>query len=58
MVAEGMSCYEVAGMPGRSPRTVEGWVNDFNETGFSALYDKGRTFIKTRGCLQDQPKRQ
>ena len=43
MVANGMSCYEVAGMLGHSPRTVESWVNDFNETGFSALYDKERT---------------
>lgn len=43
MVANGMSCYEVAGMLGHSPRTVESWVKDFNETGFSAPYDKERT---------------
>ena len=43
MVANGMSCYEVAGMLGHTPRTIESWVNDFNETGFSGLYDKERT---------------
>ena len=43
MVANGMSCYEVAGMLGHSPRTIESWVNDFNDTGFSALYDRQRS---------------
>ena len=43
MVANGMNCYEVAGMLGHSPRTIESWVNDFNDIGFSALHDRRRS---------------
>lgn len=37
LVAQGMSCPEVARLLGDAPRTVENWVNGFEETGLRAL---------------------
>jgi transposase len=42
MVANGMSCYEVAEMLGHGPRTIEYWVRSFNAHGFGRLYEKQR----------------
>ncbi len=42
LVAQGMSCYDVAEKFGHSPRTVESWISGFNRNGFSALYDRDR----------------
>lgn len=40
LAASGMSCYDVASVLGRSPRTVEYWVTRFNENGFAGLREK------------------
>lgn len=40
MAVSGMSCYEVASVLGRSPRTIEYWVAHFNENGFAGLQEK------------------
>ena len=39
LVCSGLSCYEVADLLGHSPRTVESWVNHFEQNGFAALQD-------------------
>lgn len=39
LVAEGFSCYRVAGWLGRDPRTVERWVRRYREEGVEALGD-------------------
>lgn len=45
LVCEGMSCYEVADILGRSPRTIQYWVKNFEDIGFEGLWEgerKGR----------------
>ncbi len=42
LVAQGMSCPEVARLYGDAPRTVEYWVHQFEEEGLSGLIDLER----------------
>ena len=37
LLSQGYSCYEVAGMLGQDPRTVQRWVTRFAEGGFNRL---------------------
>jgi transposase len=39
LVAQGMSCRKAAQLLGDAPRTVENWVNGFEQTGLKALSD-------------------
>jgi transposase len=39
LVAQGMTCREVAGVLGDAPRTVEYWVHRFEARGFAGLSD-------------------
>lgn len=54
LVCAGRSCYEVAELFGHSPRTIEYWVERFEQSGFSGLVDqerKGRpTALDERMC--------
>lgn len=43
LVAQGMSCYDVAHVLGQDPRTVQRWVEKFNERGFGALEEGERS---------------
>mgnify|MGYP001769034654 CR=1 FL=1 len=43
LVAKGHSCSTVADFLGHSVKTIENWVNRFNEEGFQALRDEQRT---------------
>jgi transposase len=43
LVSQGMTCPDVALKLGDSVRTVENWVNGFENDGFSALSDKPRS---------------
>lgn len=43
LVAQGMTCPEVARMLGDGTRTVENWVNGFEELGFAALTEGERS---------------
>lgn len=43
LVASGHTCYEVARLFNHSPRSIEYWVQRFNESGFSGLQDSVRT---------------
>jgi len=42
LVAQGQSCYEVAGLLGDSARSVEYWVGHFEERGFAGLQPRSR----------------
>lgn len=42
LVCAGYSCYEVAGLLGHSPRTVESWVKHFEKSGFAGLEETQR----------------
>ena len=42
LVSKGMSCYQAGAFLGHDSTTVQRWVHDFNENGFSGLYDKER----------------
>lgn len=42
LVCVGMSCYEVASLLGRSPRTIQYWVKKFEEIGFEGLWEGER----------------
>jgi transposase len=42
LVAQGMSCPEVARLLGDAPRAVQMWVHQFEDKGFSGLVDKSR----------------
>src|SRR5438045_1529157 len=48
LVAEGMSCPQVAGLFGDSPRTVEYWVQRFEHKGLAGLADADRPGRPTR----------
>ena len=39
LVAQGMSCRQAAHLLGDAPRTVENWVNGFEQEGLRALSD-------------------
>lgn len=43
LACEGLSGYEIADLLGDSPRTVEYWINRFEENGFSGLREGERT---------------
>ena len=43
LVASGRSCYEVAELFGRSPRSIQMWVQRFNQSGFAGLQDLEKT---------------
>jgi transposase len=43
LVAQGMSCPEVSGLLGDSPRTVEYWVRRFEERGLAGLVEGERS---------------
>ena len=42
LVSEGMNCYDAGTILGENPKTMERWVNGFNEKGFNALKDGKR----------------
>lgn len=42
LVAQGMSCREVAGLLGDSPRTVQYWIRRFEENGLGGLVEGDR----------------
>lgn len=42
LVSQGHSCYDVAEWFGHSPRSVQYWVQKFNEKGFAGLQDVER----------------
>jgi transposase len=42
LVCAGKSCYEVADLLGHSPRTVQYWVERFEQSGFAGLEDQER----------------
>jgi transposase len=42
LVAQGISCAKAASLLGDSPRTVQYWVNRFEEDGFAGLADADR----------------
>lgn len=42
-VCRGLSCYETAAVWGRSPRSVEHWVQRFENRGLPGLHEKGRS---------------
>ena len=42
LVCSGLSCYEVADLLGHSARTIQCWVNRFEQNGFAALQDRPR----------------
>jgi len=43
LVAHGMSCREVAGLLGDAPRTVQNWINRFEEKGLSGIVESERS---------------
>ena len=43
LVCSGFSCYKVAELLGRSPRTVEHWVQRFEQSGFAGLEEVPRS---------------
>lgn len=42
LVSSGLSCYEVAELFGHSPRTIQYWIQRFEESGFAGLQDVPR----------------
>ena len=42
LVSHGLSCYDVAGLLGQDPRTVERWVQRFEARGFAGLHEGER----------------
>lgn len=42
LVTHGLSCYDVAGLLGQDPRTIERWVQRFEARGFAGLHDGER----------------
>lgn len=43
LVCSGLSCYEVANLFGQSPRTVQYWVQRFEDRGFAGLQEAERS---------------
>lgn len=66
LVCAGKSCYEVADLLGHSPRTIQYWIERFEQSGFAGLQDqerKGRpakiderTFKKVNEDLRQLPR--
>ena len=52
LVCHGLSCYKVAELLGRTPRTVERWVHRFEERGFAGLEEGEHT--GRRGKLSEE----
>lgn len=55
LVCAGKSCYEVAELFGHSPRTIEYWVERFEQSGFAGLEDrerKGRPAALDEGTIR------
>jgi transposase len=48
LVCAGKSCYEVADLLGHSPRTIQYWVERFEESGFAGIEDGERPGRPTR----------
>ncbi len=42
LISNGLNCYEVAKLFGQSPRTVQYWVQRFQNSGFAGLVDSPR----------------
>jgi transposase len=53
LVAQGMSCGEVARLLGDAPRTVENWVHRFDQEGLAGLVD-GERSGRPRRLQQEQ----
>ncbi len=53
LVAEGMSCPEVGGLLGDAPRTVQLWVNRFEDRGLSGLQETPRSGRPPRLSARD-----
>lgn len=49
LVAQGMTCPEVAGLLGDAPRTVEYWVRRFEQDGLAGLTEGERLLADRRG---------
>jgi len=43
LVTHGLSCYDVAGLLGQDPRTIERWVQRFEARGFAGLHEGERS---------------
>ena len=43
LVSKGMNCYDAGSMLGENSKTMERWVNGFNEKGFNALREGKRS---------------
>lgn len=43
LVAQGLSCQEVSGLLGDSPRTIQYWINRFEQEGLAGLVEGERT---------------
>ena len=43
LISNGLSCYDAATCLGEDPVTIQRWVHQFNERGFSGLLDGERT---------------
>jgi transposase len=66
LVCAGKSCYEVADLLGHSPRTIQYWVERFEQSGFTGLQDQERngrpakidvrTFQKVNEDLRQLPR--
>jgi transposase len=55
LVCSGLSCYEVAELFGHSPRTVQYWVQRFEQSGFAGLEDilrPGRPSVLVEGMQE------
>ena len=55
LACSGLSCYDVAGLLGQSPRTVEYWVGRFEHSGSAGLHEGLRP---GRPRALDEPARQ
>lgn len=42
LITHGLSCYDVAGILGQNPRTIERWVQRFEQRGFAGLHEGER----------------
>jgi transposase len=42
LIAHGLSCYDVADVLGQDPRTIERWVQRFEQRGFAGLHEGDR----------------
>jgi len=54
LVAQGMTCPEVARLLGDAPRSVENWVHRFDQEGLSGLTEGERSGRPSRLCLHNR----